>query len=74
MSKRRFPLAAGEKTDPDVKKAAAFVKILSASAKQARQYVKDGCYAPLGGLMQYLAMDARKIQRLCSKLMTKYGR
>ena len=71
---RRFPWAPGEKDDPVAKEAAEVVARFERCVSQVRQYLDDGCYAPLGGLMQYLAADARKVGKACSKLMMKYGR
>lgn len=72
--KRRFPWVDGEKENPAVKKAAEVMKRFERCVVVASEYLNDGCYAPLGGLMQYLAADANQIKRSCSKLMMKYGR
>jgi hypothetical protein len=74
MTDRRFPWVSGEKEDPAIKEATEVMERFEKCVAQARLYLNDGCYAPLGGMMQYLAADANKIKRSCGKLMMKYGR
>ena len=72
--KRRFPWVDGERENPSVKKAIEVMERFEKCVQAAREYLDDGCYAPLGGLMQYIAADANAIKRSCADLMMKYGR